>query len=193
MAMGVSLVPVHRLHLTHRGLCQCTQIHPQYETLNVPGLNTLTTGSIRWLNQWPDVRFERREVRLISVSAAIRTHVYPRKPAGTADVTTIRGAAPHKPPDGGFSIPGQLRRRLRILNCYMANHSKGHFVTAKKQRSTATNVLCCVSVGCPLTLQRGNDGQPTVVEHDDITVAQKILLRWHLCLTLEAVVLICRV
>ncbi|WP_214276433.1 zinc-ribbon domain-containing protein, partial [Escherichia coli] len=22
------------------------------------------------------------------------------------------------------------------------------------------DVLCCVSCGCPLTLQRGNDGQP---------------------------------
>ncbi|EFD9236542.1 TPA: hypothetical protein N6P09_003572, partial [Escherichia coli] len=37
--------------------------------------------------------------------------------------------------------------------------------------------LCCVSCGCPLTLQRGNDGQPPWFEHDQMTVAEKILLR----------------
>ncbi len=64
---------------------------------------------------------------------------------------------------------------MRILNCYMANDSKGHFVTAKKkQRSTtAGTFLCCVSCGCPLTLQRGNDGQPPWFEHDQMTVAEK--------------------
>ncbi|NWP37981.1 putative zinc ribbon protein, partial [Escherichia coli] len=31
--------------------------------------------------------------------------------------------------------------------------------------------------GCPLTLQRGNDGQPPWFEHDQMTVAEKILLR----------------
>ncbi|WP_436336770.1 DUF7828 domain-containing protein, partial [Escherichia coli] len=35
----------------------------------------------------------------------------------------------------------------------------------------------CVSCGCPLTLQRGNDGQPPWFEHDQMTVAEKILLR----------------
>ncbi|HAJ5014086.1 TPA: hypothetical protein HLY80_24690, partial [Escherichia coli] len=39
------------------------------------------------------------------------------------------------------------------------------------------DVLCCVSCGCPLTLQRGNDGQPPWFEHDQMTVAEKILLR----------------
>lgn len=31
--------------------------------------------------------------------------------------------------------------------------------------------------GCPLTLKRGNDGQPPWFEHDQMTVAAKILLR----------------
>ncbi|OKU10733.1 hypothetical protein ACN74_01690 [Escherichia coli] len=48
---------------------------------------------------------------------------------------------------------------MRILNCYMANDSKGHFVTAKEAaKHNRQDVLCCVSCGCPLTLQRGNDG-----------------------------------
>ncbi|ESE32492.1 hypothetical protein HMPREF1622_03443 [Escherichia coli A35218R] len=34
-----------------------------------------------------------------------------------------------------------------------------------------------MSCGCPLTLQRGNDGQPPWFEHDQMTVAEKILLR----------------
>ena len=50
---------------------------------------------------------------------------------------------------------------MRILNCYMANDSKGHFVTAKEAaKHNRQDVLCCVSCGCPLTLKRGNDGQP---------------------------------
>ncbi|CTT73324.1 Protein of uncharacterised function (DUF3279) [Escherichia coli] len=49
---------------------------------------------------------------------------------------------------------------MRILNCYMANDSKGHFVTAKEAaKHNRQDVLCCVSCGCPLTLQRGNDCQ----------------------------------
>ncbi|HBV0756537.1 TPA: hypothetical protein MDN05_004770, partial [Escherichia coli] len=49
---------------------------------------------------------------------------------------------------------------MRILNCYMANDSKGHFVTAKEAaKHNRQDVLCCVSCGCPLTLHRGNDGQ----------------------------------
>ena len=44
---------------------------------------------------------------------------------------------------------------MRILNCYMANDSKGHFVTAKEAaKHNRKDVLCCVSCGCPLTLQR---------------------------------------
>ena len=66
---------------------------------------------------------------------------------------------------------------MRILNCYMANDSKGHFVTAKEAaKHNRQDVLCCVSCGCPLTLQRGNDGQPPWFEHDQMTVAEKILL-----------------
>ncbi len=43
---------------------------------------------------------------------------------------------------------------MRILNCYMANDSKGHFVTAKEAaKHNRQDVLCCVSCGCPLTLQ----------------------------------------
>ncbi|EFL6622669.1 hypothetical protein AAS39_003750 [Escherichia coli] len=54
---------------------------------------------------------------------------------------------------------------MRILNCYMANDSKGHFVTAKEAaKHNRQDVLCCVSCGCPLTLQRGNDGQPPVTD-----------------------------
>ncbi|WP_244495981.1 zinc-ribbon domain-containing protein, partial [Escherichia coli] len=54
---------------------------------------------------------------------------------------------------------------MRILNCYMANDSKGHFVTAKEAaKHNRQDVLCCVSCGCPLTLQRGNDGQQPWVE-----------------------------
>ncbi|BBU82940.1 hypothetical protein EIMP300_43400 [Escherichia coli] len=46
---------------------------------------------------------------------------------------------------------------MRILNCYMANDSKGHFVTAKEAaKHNRQDVLCCVSCGCPLTLQRGD-------------------------------------
>ena len=67
---------------------------------------------------------------------------------------------------------------MRILNCYMANDSKGHFVTAKEAaKNNRQDVLCCVSCGCPLTLKRGNDGQPPWFEHDQMTVAAKILLR----------------
>ena len=67
---------------------------------------------------------------------------------------------------------------MRILNCYMANDSKGHFVTAKEAaKHNRQDVLCCVSCGCPLTLKRGNDGQPPWFEHDQMTVAAKILLR----------------
>ncbi|EHO6386780.1 hypothetical protein V8318_005513, partial [Escherichia coli] len=41
---------------------------------------------------------------------------------------------------------------MRILNCYMANDSKGHFVTAKEAaKHNRRDVLCCVSCGCPLT------------------------------------------
>ncbi|VDZ05576.1 Uncharacterised protein [Escherichia coli] len=36
---------------------------------------------------------------------------------------------------------------MRILNCYMANDSKGHFVTAKKLRSTTDRTFCAV---CPV-------------------------------------------
>lgn len=62
---------------------------------------------------------------------------------------------------------------MRILNCYMANDSKGHFVTAKEAaKHNRRDVLCCVSCGCPLTLQRGNDGQPPWFEHDQMTVAE---------------------
>lgn len=44
---------------------------------------------------------------------------------------------------------------MRILNCYMANDSKGHFVTAKEAaKHNRQDVLCCVSCGCPLTLKR---------------------------------------
>ncbi|MBS6333388.1 MAG: hypothetical protein KH418_05330 [Veillonella sp.] len=45
------------------------------------------------------------------------------------------------------------------------------------QKHNRQDVLCCVSCGCPLTLQRGNDGQPPWFEHDQMTVAEKILLR----------------
>ena len=70
---------------------------------------------------------------------------------------------------------------MRILNCYMANDSKGHFVTAKEAaKNNRQDVLCCVSCGCPLTLKRGNDGQPPWFEHDQMTVAAKILLRYNL-------------
>ena len=85
---------------------------------------------------------------------------------------------------------------MRILNCYMANDSKGHFVTAKKLRSTnRQDVLCCVSCGCPLTLQRGNDGQPPWFEHDQMTVAEKSCCDTRLDpkAEKEAVVCICRV
>ena len=35
---------------------------------------------------------------------------------------------------------------MRILNCYMANDSKGHFVTAKEAaKNNRQDVLCCVS------------------------------------------------
>lgn len=34
---------------------------------------------------------------------------------------------------------------MRILNCYMANDSKGHFVTAKEAaKHNRQDVLCCV-------------------------------------------------
>ena len=37
---------------------------------------------------------------------------------------------------------------MRILNCYMANDSKGHFVTAKEAaKHNRQDVLCCVSWG----------------------------------------------
>ena len=66
---------------------------------------------------------------------------------------------------------------MRILNCYMANDSKGHFVTAKEAAGrNSQEVMCCVSCGCPLTLKRGNDGQPPWFEHDQMTVTEKILL-----------------
>ncbi|MGU0172612.1 DUF7828 domain-containing protein [Escherichia coli] len=51
-----------------------------------------------------------------------------------------------------------------------------------------------MSCGCPLTLKRGNDGQPPWFEHDQMTVAAKILLRCT-CLTRQRkrpVVCICR-
>ncbi|MEA0061519.1 putative zinc ribbon protein, partial [Escherichia coli] len=55
---------------------------------------------------------------------------------------------------------------------------KGHFVTAKEAaKHNRQDILCCVSCGCPLTLKRGNHGQPPWFEHDQMTVAEKILLR----------------
>ncbi|EHW2538574.1 hypothetical protein ACBP20_004772 [Escherichia coli] len=43
----------------------------------------------------------------------------------------------------------------------MTNDSKGHFVTAKEAaKHSRQDVLCYVFCGYPLTLKRGNDGQP---------------------------------
>ena len=39
---------------------------------------------------------------------------------------------------------------MRILNCYMANDSKGHFVTAKEARSTTDRTFCAV---CPVVVR----------------------------------------
>ncbi|MGU0172613.1 DUF7828 domain-containing protein [Escherichia coli] len=39
---------------------------------------------------------------------------------------------------------------MRILNCYMANDSKGHFVTAKKPRRTTDRTFCAV---CPVVVR----------------------------------------
>lgn len=89
------------------------------------------------------------------------------------------GAVLHTLPDRRIQYsPDNSGGNMRILNCYMANDSKGHFVTAKEAaKHNRQDVLCCVSCGCPLTLQRGNDGQPPWFEHDQMTVAEKILLR----------------
>ncbi|KSB86856.1 hypothetical protein LFZ31_08735 [Salmonella enterica subsp. enterica serovar Newport str. S09097] len=64
---------------------------------------------------------------------------------------------------------------MRILNCYIGvMTAKAIFVTAKEAaKHNRQDVLCCVSCGCPLTLQRGNDGQPPWFEHDQMTVAEK--------------------
>ena len=60
---------------------------------------------------------------------------------------------------------------MRILNCYMANDSKGHFVTAKEAaKHNRQDVLCCVSCGCPLTLQRGNDGSGLYGEGEKVVL-----------------------
>ena len=55
--------------------------------------------------------------------------------------------------------------------------AKAILLRRKKQRSTTARTFCAVCPGCPLTLQRGNDGQPPWFEHDQMTVAEKILLR----------------
>ncbi|EFO1897306.1 hypothetical protein DS820_24235, partial [Escherichia coli] len=61
------------------------------------------------------------------------------------------GAVLHKLPDRRIQYsPDNSGGNMRILNCYMANDSKGHFVTAKEAaKHNRRDVLCCVSCGCP--------------------------------------------
>ena len=58
---------------------------------------------------------------------------------------------------GGFQYsPDNPEGICEFRDCYMANDSKGHFVTAKeaaKHNRQDVFVLCVL--GCPLTLQRG--------------------------------------
>ncbi|RCX73098.1 hypothetical protein DTL22_26795 [Escherichia coli] len=122
--------------------------HPQYDT-ELPWFEHTDDRLTEHGQQCPYVRPERREIQLIK---------------------RLQRRIQYSPDNSGGN--------MRILNCYMANDSKGHFVTAKEAaKHNRQDVLCCVSCGCPLTLQRGNDGQPPWFEHDQMTVAEKILLR----------------
>uniref|UniRef100_UPI0035B2E3B9 putative zinc ribbon protein n=1 Tax=Escherichia coli TaxID=562 RepID=UPI0035B2E3B9 len=57
---------------------------------------------------------------------------------GSGTAHTARRRIQHPPDNSGGN--------MRIPNCYMANDSKGHFVTAK-QRSTTARTFCAV---CPV-------------------------------------------
>ena len=60
---------------------------------------------------------------------------------------------------------------MRILNCYMANDSKGHFVTAKEAaKHNRQDVLCCVSCGCPSFASAGYDGSGLYGEGEKVVL-----------------------
>ncbi|HCM8928417.1 TPA: hypothetical protein N5H07_005466 [Salmonella enterica subsp. enterica serovar Paratyphi B] len=66
--------------------------------------------------------------------------------------------------------------KLRILKCYLANSSNGHFVTSREVTGTG-DTLTCASCGCPVVLRTGAPGEEPWFEHDQQTVELSVLLR----------------
>ncbi len=165
----------------------CVAVHSdtiRNTTLNFPWFEHTDDRLTEHGQQCPYVRPERREIQLIKRLQQFVPDALPvvRKASWhcrQCHHDYYGGAVLHTLPDRRIQYsPDNSGGNMRILNCYMANDSKGHFVTAKEAaKHNRQDVLCCVSCGCPLTLQRGNDGQPPWFEHDQMTVAEKILLR----------------
>ncbi len=129
--------------------------------------------------QCPYVRPERREIQLIKRLQQFVPDALPvvRKASWHCRQChhDYYGEVLHtaRPEDSVF--PDNSGGNMRILNCYMANDSKGHFVTAKEAAKHNRQVLC--PAWMPVNTSAGNDGQPPWFEHDQMTVAEKILLR----------------
>lgn len=66
---------------------------------------------------------------------------------------------------------------MRMLKCYLANDSSGHFVTIKEAIHRGSGVLTCVSCGCRLILHVGEPGEAPSFEHDQRTVPRATLMK----------------
>jgi len=65
---------------------------------------------------------------------------------------------------------------MRMLKCFLANDREGHFATAGEAMSAPRQVWSCASCGCRLVLHGGTCGEPAWFEHDQQSVAERVLM-----------------
>lgn len=68
--------------------------------------------------------------------------------------------------------------KLRVLKCYLANSSNGHFVTSREMAEAgAVDTRTCASCGCPVVLRTGATGEEPWFEHDQQAVELSVLVK----------------
>ncbi|EHV4551087.1 hypothetical protein K0L99_002406 [Escherichia coli] len=66
---------------------------------------------------------------------------------------------------------------MRILKCYLANNSRGRFVTAEEAACGKAETWICLSCGCVLVLHAAHTGEAPWFEHDQGSVSVGVLMR----------------
>jgi len=72
---------------------------------------------------------------------------------------------------------------MRILKCYLANNSRGRFITAEEATCGKSDTWTCPSCGCVLVLHAAHTRETAWFEHDQGAVPVGVLMR---CTHLDA-------